>query len=184
MKKLIYRALVGVFVLMVTSSCYMYVVRYDGAYRGRVIDADTGDPIEGVVVLGVWNLVLTGAAGAVHEYYDARETVTDKNGEFSIPGMGLRILSRLAPMGVWIFKAGYEYSGGSWPSLHLAYNSEVKWEGDRAIIPLKKLTMEERKRRYGPPGPPSEAQRAKKAQRYIEEINKDRRERGLRELRD
>jgi hypothetical protein len=97
--------------------------------------------------------------------------------------MGLRILSRLAPMGVWIFKAGYKYEGGSWTSLKMD-KDEIKWEGDKVIIPLKKLTMEERKRRYGPPGPPSEAQRAKKAQQYMEEINKDRRERGLRELRD
>ena len=26
--------------------------------------------------------------GIVHKYYDARETVTDKNGEFSLPGLG------------------------------------------------------------------------------------------------
>jgi len=182
MKKIICRVLVGAFVLMMTSGCYMYVVRYDGEYRGRVIDADTGDPIEGVVVLGVWNLVLAGgAAGAVHEYYDATETITDKNGEFSIPGMGLKILSRLEPMDVWIFKAGYQYKRGSWPYLHLAYGSNVKWEGKKAVIPIKKLTMEERKTRGDPPGPPTEAEIAKKAQRYMEEISKDRRERGLKD---
>ncbi len=182
MEKLIYRALVGIFMLMVTSSCSMYVVRYDGKYRGKVIDADTAGPIEGVVILGVWNTVHVSPGGGVSYYYDAREIVTDKNGEFLIPGMGLRILSRLEPMDVWIFKAGYRYTGGPWPSLHLGYGSKVKWEGEKAIIPLKKLMIEERKRGYSPPGPPTEAQRAKKAQRYIEEINKYRREQGLKEL--
>jgi hypothetical protein len=182
MKSLIYVAMVVTIALLGISGCFMYVVRYDGEHRGRVIDADTGGPIEGVVILGVWNTVHVSPGGGVSYYYDARETVTDENGEFSIPGMGLRILSRLEPMDVWIFKAGYRYTGGPWPSLHLGYGSKVKWEGEKAIIPLKKLTIEERKRGYSPPGPPTEAQRAKKAQRYMEEINKYRREQGLKEL--
>ena len=172
-----------IFLILVSSSILLagcfYVVRYDGGYTGRVIDSDTCEPIEGVVVLGVWNTIHVSPGGGVSYYYDAREMVTDKNGEFSIPGKGLRVLSRLEPLSVNIFKAGYQYEGGLWTSFRR--DNRIKWEGGKAIIPLKKLTLEERKRGYGPPGPPSEAQMAKKAQRYMEEINRDRRERGLKD---
>jgi hypothetical protein len=39
--------------LMFTAGC-AYPIRYDGPYEGRVIEAETKQPIEGVVVLGVW----------------------------------------------------------------------------------------------------------------------------------
>ncbi|MBI4688571.1 MAG: hypothetical protein HY756_12500 [Nitrospirae bacterium] len=130
-----------------------YPFRYDGSYKGKVIDADTKQPIEGVVVLGVWNTVTITPGGGTHDFYDAKETVTDKNGEFEISGKGLKILSNLEPMDVIIFKAGYEYLGlMPWISLKedILLSKRIKWEGDKAIIPLKKLTMEER-RKQGPP---------------------------------
>lgn len=132
-----------------TAGC-AYPIRYDGPYEGRVIDADTGKAIEGVVVLGVWYKEEPTVAGAVSSYYDARETLTDKNGEFKIPGMGLKILSNLALMNFLIFKAGYKYESGPWESLKegFIYKDTIKWEGKKPIIPLKKLTMEERKKRH------------------------------------
>src|SRR5574337_1146621 len=135
MKKLIL-VFIGLFLL---QGC-MYAIRYDGTYSGKIVDADTGAPIEGVVVLGVWNVVHHGPAGGVAEYYDARETVTDKNGEFSVPGMGLRVMSNLEPIGVVIFKAGYEHLGYMlWESLKvdILLKKKIIWEGSKAIIPLK-----------------------------------------------
>ena len=136
----------------INSGC-MYAIRYDGAYNGKVIDAYTGAPIEGAVVLGVWNVVHRGPAGGVTEYYDARETVTDKNGEFSVSGMGLRIMSNLEPMSVVIFKAGYEQLRYMlWESLKvdILLKEKIKWEGNKPIIPLERLTMEERKKQGTP----------------------------------
>jgi len=172
MKKILFVA----FVLFFLQGC-LYAVRYDGTYKGKVIDAETGKPLEGVVVLGVWYVTYPNPAGAWREYYDARETVTDGNGEFMIPGMGLRVLSNLEVMDVVIFKAGYEYEKGSWRSLK-EYAEYIKWEGDKPIIPLKKLTMEQRRRRLGPPDPPDEAPK-EKIELMLKEINKDRREQGL-----
>ena len=167
--------------LIVTGSCG-YLARYDGPYKGKVIDADTVKPIEGVVVLGVWYKETPTPAGAVSSYYDARETVTDKNGEFEIPGMGLKILSTVAPMSVLIFKAGYEYIGlGPWESFQESeyYKKKVKWEGKKAIIPLRKLTMDERKKSGTFPSlPPSEAQ-LDKVRLMLKEINKEAIERRL-----
>lgn len=166
--------------LLLLQGC-IYAVRYDGTYKGKVIDADTVQPLEGVVVLGVWYTVLPTAAGGVSSYYDAKETLTDKNGEFEISGMGLRVMSNLAPMDVLIFKAGYGYIGmGPWESFKLdggLLMGKIKWDGNKAIIPLKKLTMEERKKQ-GSPDFPSQSS-GEKMKFMLEEINKDRTERGL-----
>jgi hypothetical protein len=151
MKRVFIAVVVNILILLATLTC-AYGIRYDGPYSGRVIDADTGAPVEGVVVLGVWNTEQITPGGAVHNFHDARETVTDKNGEFEIPGMGLKILSNVTPMDVLIFKAGYEHIGmGSWESLKvdLILRKKIKWEEKKAIIPLKKLTIEERRKRFG-----------------------------------
>jgi hypothetical protein len=151
MKRLCGVAILNILVVLATLTC-AYGIRYDGPYSGRVIDADTGAPVEGVVVLGVWNTEQITPGGAVHNFHDARETVTDKNGEFEIPGMGLKILGNVTPLDVLIFKAGYEHIGmGSWESLKvdLILRKKIKWEEKKAIIPLKKLTMEERRKRFG-----------------------------------
>ncbi len=173
------------FLLMIIISTfgYVYAVRYDGPYRGKVIDAETQEPLEGVVVLGVWYREYPTPAGAVHKFYDAKETVTDKNGEFSILGLGLRVITNVIPMHVMIFKAGYESEGGggSWDSLKTGYlaSKKVKWEGDKAIIPLRKLTMEERKKR-GTPSTPSIPE--DKMKEINKEINKERIEIGLKPI--
>ena len=181
MKNIIIIAFITIIVIMISLGCAS-AIRYDGPYEGRVIDIDTGEPIEGVVVLGEWSREHITPGGAVSEYYDARETVTDKNGEFSIPGQGLLIASNITPMDVLIFKAGYEYIGfAPWASFKkgLLLSKKIKWEGDKAIIPLKKLTMEER-RKAGtfPSTPPSEAP-LDKVSLMLEEINKEAIERGL-----
>ena len=107
------KKLLSILILISLTGCFGYysLVRYDRSYKGKVIDADTGEPIEAAVVLGVWNKEYPTPGGGVSEFYDARETVTDKNGEFSISGMGLRVMSNLEPMDVVIFKAGYEHLG-------------------------------------------------------------------------
>jgi len=158
----------------------VYVVRYDGTYSGKVVDMDTRDPIEGAVVLGTWSIESPTIAGAHSDYYDARETITGRNGEFSIPGQGLRVMSRLLPMRILIFKAGYSYEQEDYNSLKTGLYSKdrIKWEGDRPIFPLKKLTLEERKQQGGPPDPPDNAP-FEKVKLMLREIDKERLERGL-----
>jgi hypothetical protein len=174
MKKLL-AALINIIVILLIAGCAS-AVRYDGPYKGQVIDADTGKSIEGVVVLGVWYKQNPGPGGAVSEYYDAMETVTDKNGEFKIKGLGLLVMSNIIPMDVLIFKAGYEYESGLWSALK-KYAKEIKWEGEKAIIPLKKLTMEERKEKR-PPSRPSLVP-DEKMRKLTEEISKERMSLGL-----
>jgi hypothetical protein len=169
--------IIFLFLMCTANACYP--IRHDGPYKGRVIDAETGKPLEGVVVLGVWYKEIVTPAGGVGSYYDAKETVTDKNGEFEIKGMGMRILTNIGPIHVLIFKAGYAHIGlGLWESLKLdggLLKKKVTWEGERAIIPLRKLTMEERKKRIiARPSVPDN-----KMTMLTEEVNKERIEEGL-----
>ena len=166
--------------LIFTNGCGFIAWR-DGPYKGRVIDAETGKPIEGVVVLGVWYKELPSPGGTVGSYFNAQETVTNKNGDFEVKGLGLQIFSTVSRMHVLIFKAGYEYIGsGPWESFKLdpIFKKKIIWEGEKAIIPLRKLTMEERLKQLGPPSPPSEAP-FEKVRLILLEIDKDDAERGL-----
>lgn len=126
------------------------IFRYDGPYEGKVVDADTGGPIEGAVVLGVWYRIHPNVAGWSSEFYDSVETLTDKDGNFYIKGLGVLLMSNIDTMNIIIYKSGYKHLGSSWESFKDGYRLReiVKWEGDKAIVPLKRLNFEQR-RKYG-----------------------------------
>ena len=98
--------IIAVFFLTVTnvlSADFLY--HSDGPYKGKVVDLETGEPIEGAVVAGVWVLEFN-----FTPFCDAKETVTDKNGEFVLPKASCFTLWPLAQMGrlgITVFKPGY-----------------------------------------------------------------------------
>ena len=55
-------------------------------YKGRVIDADTKQPIEGLVVVAVWNGEQGSVTGGTSRTEAVKEVLSDKNGEWSIKG--------------------------------------------------------------------------------------------------
>ena len=55
-------------------------------FRGRVIDYDTREPIEGAVVVASWLEARPTISGESTRLKDVKEIVTDKNGEWSISG--------------------------------------------------------------------------------------------------
>jgi hypothetical protein len=137
--------------ILVVLFLVVYPPRYEDTYHGQVVEAETGAPIAGAVVLGVWTREYPTVAGGVDRFYKAREVLTDANGDFTLPGMGLLIMSNIVPANIVIFKAGYEYLGPYyWETFRTGQiiGKRVRWEGDKAIIPLKKLTLEERKKRF------------------------------------
>jgi hypothetical protein len=95
-------------------------------FKGRVIDADTKEPIQGAVVLAVYYFTGYGPAGAMSSVKDGQETVTDKNGEFKL----LRnrrwfVLFRGYPRGTLeIFKPGY---GTLWDTRAKAMGDNKSW---------------------------------------------------------
>jgi hypothetical protein len=133
----------SVFLLLVSHPASAAIFRYDGPYEGKVIDADTGEPIQGAIVLGVWYRIHPNVAGWNSELYDSVEKITDKDGNFSIKGLGPLLMSNIDPMDIVIFKAGYEHLSSSWKSLKIDYllKKRIKWKGNKAIIPLHKWTI-------------------------------------------
>jgi hypothetical protein len=61
-----------------------YVNGQKGTYRGRVLDAGTGRPLAGVVVVAVWRRDRVVPLGSRSEHYVAREALTTENGGWVI----------------------------------------------------------------------------------------------------
>ena len=78
MKNIVSMILLALVVLAGSSGC----AHSDGPYKGKVVELDTGKPIEGAVVAGQWTI-----EPYVHSerICDTKETITDKNGEFELP---------------------------------------------------------------------------------------------------
>jgi hypothetical protein len=95
--------------LILTSGCAI-VHRY-GPYYGKVVDAETKEPLEGAAVLVKCNTQGYGPGGSVSRYVDAQETVTDKNGEFRIPAFTVWTFRPLQNFESYVrftmFKPGY-----------------------------------------------------------------------------
>jgi hypothetical protein len=134
-------------VLIVCSGCATYF-GYDGPYEGKVIDRDTQKPIAGAVVHGTWCRAIPGPGGASSKYYDSKEVLTDKDGNFKIEGAGLLILSSIGEMEVYVFKAGYTFEQGHWSGFkNEQLVDDVEWKGDKAIFKLRRMSLEERNER-------------------------------------
>ena len=56
-----------------------------GPWRGQVVDAETGQPIEGVVVVAVWERLSPGVIHQARAFHDVDEVVTDAEGRFVLP---------------------------------------------------------------------------------------------------
>ena len=127
----------------------------NGPWKAQIVDAETGRPLEGVVVLAVWT---ARSAGQIHprdEFHDVDELVSDADGRIVIPARGETIPSkpRAVLMGprILMFKAGY----GRWgfrevetrrAELTDAYAREeafdrewAKFAGEGVVIVLPKL---------------------------------------------
>jgi hypothetical protein len=124
-----------------------------GPYYGKVVDAETGEPIEKAVV-AVWFSTETGTfGGSVYHVEDAVETLTDANGEFRIPA---RRLYQYKIFSSWddrcvvsIYKPGYGAYPGNLKSFASIKENKSYFiiEKEYAIYYLPKLlTIEERRK--------------------------------------
>lgn len=82
--------------------------------HGQIVDDETGEPIEGAIVVAQWVLF---RAGIGHGGHDGRlhiyETVTDEQGRYYIPGWGPKLHPPMTALAnrdpeILIFKSGYE----------------------------------------------------------------------------
>ena len=119
-----------VYVLLIAVLAYLahtlYYAYNTGSRSGRVIDAETGKPIEGAVVNYTCTTVafMSGGEGGRGRaaFY---ETVTDKEGKYYVPNQWIKrkivFFETLEPDGVVVYKDGY--------AAYETYNNEGKTFG-------------------------------------------------------
>ncbi len=174
-------------------------------FKGRLMDADTKEPIEGAVVVAKWHKERATVAGASSVLKDVKEALTDKNGEWVIKGpkgrWGGDILAIFTFLtGVYytnppefiIFKPGY----CSFPAGFAieACKGKIKIDGDiksaqGQTVELPKLkNREDRMRSFklGPIYPPSDGPKItkeflKKQLEFLRLVNEESRNLGLSE---
>jgi hypothetical protein len=109
-------ATVNLFVLIavtfITANCSHagWLIYHEHELRGRILDIDTKQPIEGAVVVVEYKKATIGlGAGTLDSTIDVRETQTNKDGIFKIPSYTTVIqpFSWQIPNTVIIFKPGY-----------------------------------------------------------------------------
>lgn len=127
-----------------------------GPYKGKVVDADTKEPIEGVVILVEWDQPHSQILKGGTTFIDAQETVTDPNGEFYISGIWVfNPLGRIsADMDIYIYKSGYQAIETSawrkWKIFDTSFEYVLKVEDGKPVFLLKRLLPEERNKYLGP----------------------------------
>ncbi|NJD55145.1 MAG: carboxypeptidase regulatory-like domain-containing protein [Nitrospirae bacterium] len=140
--------------LLTASGCgVLYPLSAGGPYKGRVIDTETKQPLEGAVVLAVWQSVTPTVADQAYSYLDAEEVLTDSNGRFVVgkhPPMTLRPGWVEGPH-ITIYSPGYGFypryqvSPSIPTGLHGGTDELLRrMEKEEMIIELPRLTREER----------------------------------------
>jgi hypothetical protein len=187
--------------LMIIFCMGLSTSAYGATFKGKVIDADTKEPIEGAVVVASW-MEETTTPGATHtRLKDVKESITDKKGEWIITGPkgkeGGNITSIFTLItGTYytrtpefiVFKPGY----CSWPAgftidacrgkIKPAGNNKVA-EGDTVELP--RLTDKDARQKAARVGPSSmsdilaDKEKAKKVRNFITLINEEKRFLGL-----
>jgi hypothetical protein len=117
-------------------------------FKGKVVDADTKEPIEGAVVLAAYYFTSYGIAGSNSSVEDGQETLTDKNGEFKLPRTRRWfVLHRGYPEGTLeIFKPGYGLLADK-RSKAIGDNKSWPTPGKFIVYELPRLkTIEERRK--------------------------------------
>ncbi|OGB22594.1 MAG: hypothetical protein A3I66_09935 [Burkholderiales bacterium RIFCSPLOWO2_02_FULL_57_36] len=115
--------------------------------EATVVDAETGEPLEGVIVVAHWELVHGSFGGRVPSgQLKVMEAVTDKAGIFRFPAWGpvenktSGILEEKSPQ-ILIFKSGYEFGGftNKWDREYATMSPRRRSEWHGKTMRLKKF---------------------------------------------
>ena len=169
--------------LSFTCTAYAWLYYSKPEFRGRVIDAETKQPVEGAVVVVLYEKWEFGGPGGGNTLpMDAKETLTDKNGEFYFPSYRTLIgpLSRENDVSFIIYKPGYMSVDGmgiinfpdekyfsikkdmigkegtiKYVETRYAYPETYIWKGLMGIVELKRAKTREEKL-LAIPSPPTD----------------------------
>ena len=168
-----------------------------GPWKAEVVDADTGTPLEGVVVLAVWFRREASPGGwAGGGYHASDEVVTGPDGRFEIPARSpippAPLVTTIQGPSFLIFKGGYGQwrfrDASEWERLPFEERKarvKATWkafQGEGVVIELPPLRTPAERRRFlrhaGPSGeiPPI------RIPRYLDAFNAERVSLGLEPL--
>lgn len=118
--------------LLLSATCEASWLFYSKPeYNGRVVDVDTKEPIEGAVVVAIYEKhTLNPPAGSYTNVIGVKETLTDKNGSFNFPSYTTVIhpLSYSGNCTFLIYKPGYGNQGQIGIEHFLSGKAEKNWE--------------------------------------------------------
>jgi hypothetical protein len=120
-----------------TSISLLIVLTITGCYlpmSGRVIDAETQQPIEGAVVLVEWTKT-HGLGEHWTESYKVAEVVSDKDGKVSLPGCYSPFVR---PPDVTIYKKGYVAWNNYYIFPNYVHRTDFEW-GSGYVFKMKKF---------------------------------------------
>ncbi len=140
-----------------------------GPFRGRIVDADTGQPIPGAVAIVVWLQNLPSPVHGRLTYFDARAAVAGPDGTFEIPRRSRPFWSaRIDP-------PRFDYTAPG----YVVWNVEEVWRRP-GRVEMKRASSLSEQERFRPRGTgragliPLEDQ-----QRLLESVNAERDRMGL-----
>ncbi len=110
----------------------------EGTITGVVVDAETGQPIEGAVILVEWTQAKGLPGMSYTESYKVVEVVTDKEGKASIEGVSNPMVS--APR-VTVYKKGYVAWNNEFIFPDWKKRTDFKWENNY-VFKLEKFKPE------------------------------------------
>lgn len=163
-----------------------WLIYREGPFKGRVMDAESKEPIEGAVVVAQYHVYLLTVVGLRSDMIDVQEALTNSRGEFYIPVYTTTInpLSVGDDVSFLIWKPGYkreERWGGYFFAKEPGTIENRPVQTDRGfeikavrlgIIELGKLGKFE-ERRMEKPSPIGEERYWKKQKQFIKLIRKE-----------
>jgi hypothetical protein len=163
--------------LFTSSTCAGETTYSKPEFRGRVIDAETKQPIEGAVAIVLYYKEdLIGGPGGPNSYvFKAKEILTDTNGNFYFPShSSLHIFTRGDIVRFIFYKPGYMAGSGPinidtflWEQyfsadevgkvaeIHVKQGRPANYKGPMGIVELKKAKTREEKL-LAIPSPPTD----------------------------
>lgn len=191
------------FSIIVVLPSHAWIIYHKPEFRGRVIDAETKEPIEGAVVVVVYyKTVIRLAPESFDVIKNIRETVTTQDGAFTIPSYSSMTdpLSFDFNVEFIIYKRGYgnfpgyqKTPSGIAPKDHeLFFSREIGSEGELelwvegekrperkkfavkfGIVELPKLKTREERRNVTPPSPVGERSDWRKQKELIKALREE-----------
>lgn len=175
MKKCYFISLFVVMIIGYSFPCFGgWIVFTKPAYKGKIVDAGTKEPIEGAVVVAVYNKypIISGPGGGSSSRIHIKESLTNKNGEFKISSY----ITLMGPNSIEydttfiIYKPGYgrnplrmtkparenfflENNFGKQGEIILSFDPLEKGYGTYGLFELPKVSSKEERLRAQPSEP-------------------------------